>query len=172
MRFKHAYLFTPFRPIHFTLACDTKQILEHATARARLKLVLFEVSGMVAIFAPHQPLLSHLIFSDGSLPRHCRDSRMSSDLIMEFRESILQFALAHVHPASAWDGTTRQGVRRDRCSASTRQQNRRRVDRLCDRRMESSGSTIADKFPLRPNIRQELPTHRTARNGLAPLHGV
>src|SRR6185295_11522621 len=41
--FKHAYLFTPFHPIHLTLARDTKQILEHAAARSRLKLVLSKV---------------------------------------------------------------------------------------------------------------------------------
>src|SRR5713101_218017 len=44
---------------------------------------------------------------------------MSSDLIMEFRESILQFALAHVLLASGWGGKTQQGVRLDLCSASS-----------------------------------------------------
>src|SRR3970040_372684 len=31
--FEHAHLFAPFRPVHLTLVRDTKQILEHATAR-------------------------------------------------------------------------------------------------------------------------------------------
>lgn len=48
--FERADLFAPFHPVHFPLARDSKQVLEHTATGARLVLAFLIIGSIIAVF--------------------------------------------------------------------------------------------------------------------------